>query len=144
MKRSWGWEELTRQILRGGRSIVETKEDLPSVALSFRGDVPRLPRDGLLGADRPVVARPGGRDFRCDDDERAAFRDGGRGRRRSGEGEGRKECGEELHRRGRYEREGRMEWDEMGKGRPIEKWEVASLVYLWGGDNRPHGFATLG
>jgi hypothetical protein len=37
-----------------------------------------------------------------------------------------------------------VEWDETRKGRPIEKCEVAGLVYLWGADSRPDGLATLG
>jgi hypothetical protein len=86
------------RILRGAFVNV-VKHEVGRIVLVSRRYAGRVPRDGLLGAHQPFISfidrRDGGRD------------DGGlvargavgcsHGRRRSGESEGRKERGEELH-----------------------------------------------
>jgi hypothetical protein len=86
------------RILRGAFVNVE-KHEAGHIVTVGRRDAGRVPRDGLGGADKPFIPFIDRRDGGRDDGDIVARGDVSRshGRRRSGESEGRKERGEELH-----------------------------------------------
>ncbi len=146
------------RILRGAFVNVE-KHEVGHIVTVGRRYAGRVPRDGLGGADKPFISFIDRREWGRDDGDLVARGAVGcsHGRRRSGESEGRKERGEELHFRrwlgklrtsSRKEPEGEEElrWDggvKMGaqcqpsfKGRTVTPARSASTLELTTGDDR--------